>query len=439
MWGGKLLFLFSVIVSLASVQGAPSPAPQNEVWAFLVAGSSGYYNYRHQADVCHAYHIMLDKGVPPERVVVMMVDDVANDPNNPQKGTLFNKPGGPNVYKGCKVDYKGTDVNVPTFLNVLKGNKTAVAGVGTGRVIESTNTSHVFVNFVDHGGVGLLCFPDDDLYADILEKALRSLAKEKRFAKLVLYVEACESGSVFDNILEENMNIYVSTAAARDESSWGWYCDNGTCLGDQFSISWMEHMDTLSKGMFETLFHQYRVVRTAVTKSHVNLYGDFRLGYDVVEVEDSSTFLNSVNNTAVGVNSRDVALHFAKMNALNAPDHKTRQHFEMKLTNMKNGRDMADKIISLIMAAATKGDKKLQEQLETTRYPLNIDIFPCYRQIIAKFKEVCFNTNKHTYFLQHLYKFANLCVSGVDIEPVFTEMAAICNSQNYSFGEKYIL
>ncbi|GMH22761.1 hypothetical protein Nepgr_024604 [Nepenthes gracilis] len=27
-------------------------------WAVLVAGSSGYGNYRHQADVCHAYQIL---------------------------------------------------------------------------------------------------------------------------------------------------------------------------------------------------------------------------------------------------------------------------------------------------------------------------------------------------------------------------------------------
>ncbi len=28
-----------------------------KIWALLVAGSSGWYNYRHQADVCHAYHV----------------------------------------------------------------------------------------------------------------------------------------------------------------------------------------------------------------------------------------------------------------------------------------------------------------------------------------------------------------------------------------------
>ena len=28
-----------------------------KIWALLVAGSAGWDNYRHQADVCHAYQV----------------------------------------------------------------------------------------------------------------------------------------------------------------------------------------------------------------------------------------------------------------------------------------------------------------------------------------------------------------------------------------------
>eukprot|EP00967_Tisochrysis_lutea_P085639 scaffold120320_cov33-Tisochrysis_lutea.AAC.4 len=52
---------------LASATFALGWSPPQEVedaaavshWAVLVAGSSGYGNYRHQSDVCHAYQIML--------------------------------------------------------------------------------------------------------------------------------------------------------------------------------------------------------------------------------------------------------------------------------------------------------------------------------------------------------------------------------------------
>ncbi len=50
-------------------------------WALLVAGSNGWYNYRHQADVCHAYQILHDHGIPDSNIVVMMFDDIADNPS----------------------------------------------------------------------------------------------------------------------------------------------------------------------------------------------------------------------------------------------------------------------------------------------------------------------------------------------------------------------
>jgi legumain len=48
-------------------------------WAVLVAGSNGWYNYRHQADVCHAYQILHKYGIPDSNIVVMMYDDLAKN------------------------------------------------------------------------------------------------------------------------------------------------------------------------------------------------------------------------------------------------------------------------------------------------------------------------------------------------------------------------
>ena len=65
----------------------------------------------------------------------------------------------------------------------------------------------------------------------------------------VFYLEACESGSMFEGLLPEGLNIYVTTASNAVESSWGTYCPGDavgpppefyTCLGDLYSVSWME-------------------------------------------------------------------------------------------------------------------------------------------------------------------------------------------------------
>lgn len=51
----------------------------------------------------------------------MAYDDVANDPENPFPGKLYNKPNGQDVYTGCNIDYKGASVTPANFLNILKG------------------------------------------------------------------------------------------------------------------------------------------------------------------------------------------------------------------------------------------------------------------------------------------------------------------------------
>lgn len=43
----KILFLTVALLALVV-------AKENH-WAVLVAGSNGFWNYRHQADICHAY------------------------------------------------------------------------------------------------------------------------------------------------------------------------------------------------------------------------------------------------------------------------------------------------------------------------------------------------------------------------------------------------
>uniref|UniRef100_A0A8B9HRE9 Legumain n=1 Tax=Astyanax mexicanus TaxID=7994 RepID=A0A8B9HRE9_ASTMX len=76
-------------------------------WVLLAAGSRGWINYRHQADVCHAYQMVHQHGIPDEQVVVMMYDDIANNEENPNPGEIINKPNGTNVYPGVLKDYTG--------------------------------------------------------------------------------------------------------------------------------------------------------------------------------------------------------------------------------------------------------------------------------------------------------------------------------------------
>ena len=107
-----------------------------KIWVVLVAGSNGYFNYRHQADVCHAYQIVHNHGIPDENIIVMMYDDIAENKENPKKGQIFNKPlpEGKDVYHGVPKDYTGKHVTNQTFVDVLRGK---TMNFGSGKTLKS--------------------------------------------------------------------------------------------------------------------------------------------------------------------------------------------------------------------------------------------------------------------------------------------------------------
>ena len=80
-------------------------------------------------------------------------------------------------------------------------------------------------------------------------EALSDLTEGSALILQVIYVEACESGSIFEGLMPADLNIYVTTASNAEESSWGTYCPGMepsppseyiTCLGDLYSVAWME-------------------------------------------------------------------------------------------------------------------------------------------------------------------------------------------------------
>lgn len=50
----------------------PAVPEGGKLWVVLAAGSDGWYNYRHQSDVCHAYQVLREHGVPEENIIVFM-------------------------------------------------------------------------------------------------------------------------------------------------------------------------------------------------------------------------------------------------------------------------------------------------------------------------------------------------------------------------------
>jgi legumain len=141
-------------------------------------------------------------------------------------------------------------VTPDNFLAILKGQSSATLP----KVLQSDENSKVFIYFADHGATGLVAFPSDMLYADDLNDAINYMNTNKMYKELVFYMEACESGSMFQGLLKDNINVYATTASSAYESSYAAYCSPqdkvngvhiGSCLGDLYSVNWMENTDSV--------------------------------------------------------------------------------------------------------------------------------------------------------------------------------------------------
>eukprot|EP00045_Choanoeca_perplexa_P001240 m.18509 g.18509 ORF g.18509 m.18509 type:complete len:425 (-) comp10822_c0_seq1:27-1301(-) len=264
-----------------------------EKWAVLVAGSNTFSNYRHQADVCHAYHVLIEHGFQPEHIIVMMYDDIANNKENPTPGVIINHPNGPNVYDGVKIDYRQTDVSPENFLNIIEGNAAAMKGVGTGRVLQSTAEDHVFINFVDHGGPQVIAFPQELLNSSRLHQAFTTMHAKKMYKQMMFYLESCESGSMFQNDLVGSLNIFATTAADATQSSFACYFDQAlnTYLGDLYSVNWMQNSDSANLHT-ETVEEQYKLVALKTNVSKV-----CKFGKEAISKEVLASFQAGPNNT----------------------------------------------------------------------------------------------------------------------------------------------
>ncbi|KAF4355712.1 hypothetical protein G4B88_030312 [Cannabis sativa] len=192
-------------------------------WAILVAGSSG--------------------GLKEENIVVFMYDDIAKSELHPRPGVIINHPQGDDVYAG-----------IPKFIKVVKitmcQSQCSLINKWFMKIIHresvcamSTTRLSLMILII----VGMPNMPF--LYGMDFIEVLKKKHAAGTYREMVIYVEACESGSIFEGIMPKDMNIYVTTASNAQENSWGTYCPGMepppppeyiTCLGDLYSVDWME-------------------------------------------------------------------------------------------------------------------------------------------------------------------------------------------------------
>ncbi|XP_048026261.1 legumain-like [Megalobrama amblycephala] len=239
-------------------------------WALLVAGSKGWDYYRHQANVCCAYQI-IRKRIPDEQIVVMMYDDIAQNPRNTSPGKIFSavtELG--DVYTGVPTDYTGKDVNPKNFLAALQGKTTSK------KIIKSEKDDKIFIYMSTTGGRNTFAFPDHSLPAADLIAAIESMFNNDKFSKMAIYMDSDYSATMF-NDLSHSKNVYAVSSC--DEKSTNILSDKDSSMGfflsDQFSSALLKfiHVTNYNSATLKNLFDNL----SASVKSNLKEHGDMEI------------------------------------------------------------------------------------------------------------------------------------------------------------------
>ncbi|KAK1419065.1 hypothetical protein QVD17_28222 [Tagetes erecta] len=452
-----LLLLLTLLAVQLSEATRPSlfssnynlPIFNSTQWAVLVAGSSGYFNYRHQADVCHAYQILKRGGLKDENIIVFMYDDIAHNSMNPRPGVIINSPNGSDVYAGVPKDYTGEQVTAANFYAVLLGNTSGLTG-GSGKVLATKPQDKIFVYYTDHGGPGILGMPNMPyIYANDFIDVLKTKHAMNAYSEMVIYVEACESGSIFEGLIPEDLNIYVTTASNANESSWGTYCpgmippppkEYQTCLGDLYSVAWMEDSDVQDLKT-ETLEQQYLTVKVRTFNhnssegSHVMQYGTQRISSETVSVYQGSSNWNFTSDPSQSFESMDVidqreADLYSMWQMYTKWTGETQQKDELlkKIKETTAHREHLESSVNTINGKLLGDQQHGSVRGEGSAI---VDDWDCLKSMVRTFETHCGSLTQ--YGMKYTRSFANACNDGVSVDAMDEAAKATCSS--YDLGQ----
>ena len=388
------------------------PEDEGTIWAVIIAGSKSWYNYRHQSDICHLYHILTKKhGIPKRNVITFMYNDIAFNKENPRQGVIINALHGKDVYEGVMIDYMGEDVTPQNFLQVLLGENVEF---GSRKTLKSGPKDTVFVNFVDHGGPGVLGFPTSELHVADLNKVLESMHSEKRYKQMLWYVEACYSGSMFKK-LSPNMNITAHTASNSDESSYACVKDEelDVYLGDCWSLNWMNNTEQIFPNLNqETVAKQYEIVKKMTTESHASIYGDLKYIYN----EPISTFMGHGTETEPVLASKyhrdqptasqDVMMEYLKAKREKSTKAEETEKLDKEIKYHIKTEGKVQEILEQISHQVTGSWDMVQV---FSRHHQTIEHPQCNKDVLSAFFSHCYKMQTHPYITKYLHRLTNLC------------------------------
>ena len=242
-------------------------------WALLVASSKDWKNYRHQADILSVYQMIRERGYPDDHIILIMEDDLAQNPKNPFKGEVKTDLAESNLYQNFDIDYKMSDLTPTDIMNILSGKKNSRTPI----VIESTDKDNILIFWSGHGTQAELCWGDEfmGVRKDMIGNTLRQMAKEKKYRKMLCLIEACYSGSIVKDIQIPGA-LFITAANDKETSKADNFSNQlGVWMTNRFTYGLREQLETDMSVPLRDLY--YRLFINTIG-SHVMVYNTANFG-----------------------------------------------------------------------------------------------------------------------------------------------------------------
>ncbi|KAF7131779.1 hypothetical protein RHSIM_Rhsim09G0040000 [Rhododendron simsii] len=149
-------------------------------------------------------------GIPDERIILMLADDMACNARNKFPAQVFNNENhGLNLYgDNVEVDYRGYEVTVENFFRVLTGRHESA--VPRSKRLLSDEGSHILLYMTGYGGDEFLKFQDSgELQSHDLADAVKQMKEKGRFKEQLIMVDTCQASTLFSQLHSPGVSSYV--------------------------------------------------------------------------------------------------------------------------------------------------------------------------------------------------------------------------------------
>ncbi len=251
-----------------------------DCYALLVQGSSGWTNYRHQADVLNVYQMLRSKGWDDDHIILILSDEIAYNDQNIFKGKVSSSTYGQNLYQDAVIDYSTDSLSVSDISDIMLGRSSSHLPT----VLNTSDRTNVLVFWSGHGCLakhkksnGFVWRDDGDILSDAdFRSILEQMCSEQRYRKMLLLLEPCFSRNMALQTKDIPGILGIASAGAAESSFADFHsAELHIWMSDRFSNNLV---NTLSEKPDQTYKELYEYLYTHTLGSHVYVENSYWFG-----------------------------------------------------------------------------------------------------------------------------------------------------------------